>query len=100
MKDAITAAGLISVPVFKFIYSCTMEASSRQGTLGKFWLGLKVCDEEGLPLSFGRAVARNAAKLLSLLTLGLGYFIGFFDKRQQCLHDRLAGTLVIKDRLI
>jgi len=100
LKSAFFAAGFIVVPVAKFVYACIMEASSRQGTFGKFWLGIKVCDEQGLPLNLNRSFARNVAKLLSLLTLGIGYMIGFFNKKQQCLHDSIAGTLVIKDRLV
>ena len=100
LKGAIFASGFILVPVLKFVYACIMEASSRQGTFGKFWLGIKVCDEQGLPLNLSRSFARNVAKLLSVLTLGIGYLIGFFNKKQQCLHDRIAGTLVIKDRLV
>jgi uncharacterized RDD family membrane protein YckC len=30
----------------------------------------------------------------------MGYLTGFFDKKQQGLHDKIAGTLVIKDRLL
>jgi uncharacterized RDD family membrane protein YckC len=43
---------------------------------------------------------RNLSKIISTGTIGLGYMMGFFDKKQQCLHDKIAGTLVIKDRLI
>jgi uncharacterized RDD family membrane protein YckC len=99
-KIAISITGLVMVPVIKFIYACIMEASPRQGTLGKFWLGLKVCDERGLPLTSGRSFVRNAAKVFSTLTLGVGYLAGFFNKKQQCLHDSIAGTLVIRDRLV
>jgi len=30
----------------------------------------------------------------------VGYIICFFNKKQQCLHDMIAGTLVVKDRLL
>ncbi|MXV17952.1 RDD family protein [Hufsiella ginkgonis] len=90
---------LLLLPV-KIVYAAVMEGSQRQGTFGKSWLGLKVCDETGLPISTGRAFARNLAKLLSGLLLGIGYLTGFFDRRQQCLHDKMAGTLVVKERLV
>jgi uncharacterized RDD family membrane protein YckC len=32
--------------------------------------------------------------------LGVGYLLNFFNKKQQCLHDMIAGTLVMKDRLM
>lgn len=96
----VSASGLILIPVLKFFYASVMESSWRQGTFGKYWLGLKVCNEQGLPLSRSASYARNAAKFISVLTLGIGFLSGFFNKKQQCLHDLIAGTLVIKDRLI
>ncbi len=100
IKIAITISGLLLIPVTKFVYACIMESSPKQGSYGKYWLGLKVCDEAGLTLSFGKSIIRNLAKILSKITLGLGYLMGFFSKKQQCLHDIVAGTLVIRDRLI
>ncbi len=100
LRIAVSLAGLAIIPVAKMIYSILMEASSRQGTWGKVLLGLKVSDEHGVPIKSGRSILRNLSKILSAGTIGIGYIIGFFDKRQQCLHDRIAGTLVIRDRLI
>lgn len=99
-RIGVAAAGLIMIPLIKMIYASVMEASEKQGTYGKFWLGIKVSDEQGLRVTTGRSITRNIAKWLSVLTLGIGYLTGFFDKKQQCLHDHLAGTLVIKDRLV
>ena len=99
-RISVALAGLAIIPVSKMIYSIIMEASSRQATYGKLLMGLKVSDEAGLPINSSRSVTRNLSKLICVLTLGLGYASGFFDKRQQCLHDKIAGTLVIKDRLI
>jgi uncharacterized RDD family membrane protein YckC len=93
-------AGLALIPVAKLVYCIFMEASARQGSYGKQLLGLKVCDEEGAPLSLNRSLVRNFSKLIGVLTIGMGYVSGFFDRRQQCLHDKIAGTLVIKDRLL
>ena len=93
-------AGLAIIPITKMIYSIVAEASARQGTYGKFLMGLKVTDESGLPITLGQSAVRNLSKLICVATLGLGYAFGFFDKRQQCIHDKIAGTLVIKDRLI
>jgi uncharacterized RDD family membrane protein YckC len=42
-------------------------------------------------------LVRYLGSLTSGLMLGLGYFIAFSDPKHQTLHDRLAGTIVVKD---
>lgn len=100
IRIIVALSGLAIIPLAKLIYCIIMEASPKQGSYGKVLMGLKVSDEKGLPITLSRSIVRNLSKLLGIVTLGLGYMMSFFDKRQQCLHDRIAGTLVIKDRLI
>jgi len=92
--------GTILIPIVKFIACVILEGSRRQASIGKMLIGVKVTDEKGLPIGYGRALARNVAKLIGVATLGIGFLSGFFNRKQQCLHDKIAGTLVIKDRLI
>ncbi|MDF2433914.1 MAG: hypothetical protein JWP44_3545 [Mucilaginibacter sp.] len=89
----------VVIPIIKFLYHILMESSAKQATYGKQILGIKVCDLQGYRISFARATGRNMAKLCSVLTLFIGYLFSFFNKQQQCLHDMIAGTLVMKDRL-
>lgn len=96
----ILVSGLLLVPIIKFILCVATEGSKRQASVGKMLIGVKVTDTHGRPIGYGQALLRNVAKLAGIATLGLGFFSGFFDRRQQCLHDKIAGTLVIKDRLI
>ena len=100
LKIIVALSGLALIPIVKLFYGSVMESSSRQGTFGKVLMSIKVCDESGAPITSGQSWIRNFSKLLCIATLGLGYLMGFFDKRQQCLHDKIAGTLVRKDRLI
>jgi uncharacterized RDD family membrane protein YckC len=100
LQIAVSVSGLILLPIVKIPYSILMEASPREGTFGKSLLGLKVTDENGERLSTGHATVRNFAKIISKLTLGIGYLSGFFDRKQQCLHDKIAHTMVVKDRLL
>lgn len=100
LRLAISIYGLILIPFIKMIYSIILEGSARQGTLGKSFIGLKVSDEQGLRIQTSQSVLRNMAKLLGVATIGIGFFSGFFDRKQQCLHDKIARTFVIKDRLM
>ena len=99
-RIVVSLSGLVLIPISKLIIGSFMESSSRQATYGKSILGLKVSDVQGLKISRSKAFLRNLSKLICIATLGIGYLIGFFDKKQQCLHDKIAGTLVIKDRLL
>ncbi|MEO8795228.1 MAG: RDD family protein [Daejeonella sp.] len=100
LKIRVAVAGLAIIPIAKLIYGSVMEASSRQASFGKVLMSVKVTDEKGGRISITKSLIRNFSKLICMATLGLGYLMGFFDKRQQCLHDKIAGTLVVKDRLL
>lgn len=78
-----------------FLYFTLMESSAKQATLGKMALGIKVVDTEGHRISFGRAAGRYFGKILSSITLCIGYLMAAFTERRQALHDKLAGTLVV-----
>jgi uncharacterized RDD family membrane protein YckC len=79
-----------------FLYSALMESSSHQATVGKLALGIQVTDLEGNRLSFGRALARNLAKIISTVILYIGFIMAAFTKRKQALHDLIASALVVK----
>jgi uncharacterized RDD family membrane protein YckC len=78
-----------------FLYKTLMESSSRQGTLGKTIIGIKVTDLNGERISFGRAVGRYFASFLSAFILGIGFLMAGWTKKKQALHDMIAGTLVV-----
>ncbi|MDN3549914.1 RDD family protein [Mucilaginibacter aquaedulcis] len=87
------------VPFAKIIYHIIMESSAKQATFGKQMLKIKVVDMQGDRITVGKAIGRNLCKIFSVGTVFIGYLLAFFNKQQQCLHDMMAGTLVIKDRL-
>ena len=91
--------GIVIWSLFIFagwLYEASLESSSRQATLGKMALGLKVTDEYGNRISFARASARFFSKILSRMLLMVGYIMAGFTARKQALHDMLAGTLVVR----
>ena len=93
-------SGLPIIPLAKCIYGSFAEASKKQGTIGKVLLNIKVVDMNGGSITLSNSFGRNMAKFFSVITLFIGYLYSFLNKKQQCLHDVIANTLVIKDRLI
>jgi len=79
-----------------WLYYSLMESSKWQATLGKLALGLRITGLEGRRIGFGRASGRFFAKMVSALTLGIGYVIQVFTARRQALHDMIAGTLIVR----
>jgi uncharacterized RDD family membrane protein YckC len=80
----------------QWLYEAWLTSSSWQGTIGKRVLRLKVVDEAGNRISFGRATGRFFAKILSSMFFCIGYLMIAFTERKCGLHDMLAGTVVVR----
>lgn len=78
-----------------WLYYAFMESSSRQATLGKMLMKIKVANVSGQAISFGRATARHFAKILSAIPLALGYIMAGFTRKKQGLHDMITGCVVV-----
>ncbi|MCX5658507.1 MAG: RDD family protein [Planctomycetota bacterium] len=83
--------------IMGWLYYALMESSSKQATVGKMALGIRVTDLDGNRISFARATGRYFATLISWLTLTIGFIIAGFTERKQALHDIIAGTLVVNE---
>jgi uncharacterized RDD family membrane protein YckC len=92
----VTSPAFPIVTLAQWLYFALMESSSRQATLGKMALGIRVTDLDGNRIGFGKATGRYFAKILSGLILFIGFLMAAFTERKQALHDMLAGTLVVK----
>jgi len=69
------------------------------GTVGKLILGLRVVNSGGGELGIGQILLRETiGKIVSLIVLYIGFIMVGFDERKQGLHDKIAGTFVIKTR--
>jgi uncharacterized RDD family membrane protein YckC len=67
-------------------------------TVGKWATGLRIERQSGEPLGFGHATLRHTlGYLVSLLTFGIGFLLAAFDAEGRALHDRIAGTVVVRD---
>jgi uncharacterized RDD family membrane protein YckC len=82
--------------VGQWLYEALLTSSSWQGTIGKKVLRLKVVDEAGNRIGFGRATGRFFAKILSSMFMCIGFIMIGFTERKTGLHDMLAGTKVMK----
>jgi uncharacterized RDD family membrane protein YckC len=82
--------------VLSILYWALMHSSPRQATIGKALCGLKVGGPNGERLSLPRALGREAAKIISSLTLLIGFIIAAFTRNKQALHDFVASTYVVR----
>jgi uncharacterized RDD family membrane protein YckC len=96
----ITIGAYVIEVVLVWLYYAGLESSPWQATIGKRVMRLAVTDVEGRRISFARATGRYFAKLLSVLTLFIGFVIAAFTRRKQALQDLLAGTLVYQRALM
>ncbi len=80
-----------------FLYCASLESSPWQATIGKRLIGIQVTNRRGERIGFARAAVRFVAKLLSVLTLFVGFLLIVITARKQALHDLVAGTLVTED---
>ena len=70
----------------------------RGATPGKMLLSAKIVDASTFgPPSTGKLIGRYFAYLVSIVPMFLGFLCIAFDKRKQGWHDKLAGTVVIRD---
>jgi uncharacterized RDD family membrane protein YckC len=86
-------------PFADVVYRVYYESSAKQATPGKRILKIKVVDMRGRRISGWRAFGRHWCMTFSAMPLFIGFLLPFFNKKRQCLHDMMAGTLVIQDRL-
>ena len=88
--------GVYLVPLaMNAAYYAAFHASSKQATLGKMAVGIKVVRTDGTRISLARGVGRFFATILSSLTLGVGFLMAAFTGRKQALHDMVCDTLVV-----
>jgi uncharacterized RDD family membrane protein YckC len=66
------------------------------GGPGKLLLEMRIVNPEGATIGIPGALLRYVAKLVSSAILGIGFIMIAFSDKKQGLHDRLAGTYVVK----
>lgn len=87
--------GILVAWLLGLVYVIGMWAARGQ-TLGKMAMGVRIIKTDGTPVTFGTAVLRYIGYLVSELILGIGFLMIAWDARKQGLHDKIAGTYVVK----
>jgi uncharacterized RDD family membrane protein YckC len=68
----------------------------RGQTPGKMVMGIKIIKTDGSPIGIGRAILRYVGYLVSTIIICIGYLMIAWDSKKQGLHDKIAGTYVVK----
>lgn len=85
-----------------WLYPVLFEAGRRGATPGKRFMGLRVVQDSGSPITFGQAVVRNFLRFIDsmpLYTYAFGLVSCLASTRFQRLGDLAAGTVVVYDRM-
>jgi len=99
-SDANVAAAAVLAALgslFGWLYVALQLSSRRRATLGMCAAGIIRTDVYGERLSFGRANLWLAYRFVSFATLGIGFLVQPLTRQRQTLHDRLAGSVVLRD---
>ncbi len=95
----IAALALIQFCIVTF-YHLFFEFLWNGQTPGKRWIGIRVIQSNGLPLTTSGAIIRNLLRLFDFLPVlyGVGLIALFATKNTQRLGDLAAKTIVVRER--
>ncbi len=65
-------------------------------TPGKSIMKVEIVKANGTPIGIGRATLRFIGYFVSTITLCIGFLMIVWDSKKQGLHDKIAGTVVIR----
>jgi uncharacterized RDD family membrane protein YckC len=99
------SAAIVLILIVTFLavfgYPAAAETVSKGRTVGKAALGLRVVTVEGAPVRFRHAAIRSALQLVDFVLVPVGVIATLSalpSPLDQRLGDRIAGTMVIRDR--
>ena len=81
---------VVNVGYFVYFFTSTGQ------TPGAKVMGIKVIDGNGGLLSVGSAVVRVIGSWVSTIILFIGYLMMLWDGKKQTLHDKMAGSYVVR----
>jgi uncharacterized RDD family membrane protein YckC len=65
-------------------------------TPGKRIMGIKVVRKDGAPLDAATIIVRYVGYYINSFLFGIGWLWAFWDADRQGIHDKLAGTIVVR----
>ncbi len=85
----------LCLPIIYFFYCVFFQHSKQMATLGEKLVKIEVVNNYEEPITWGEAFGRNLARILDILTLGIGFLMIIVTKKKQALSDIVSKTLVI-----
>jgi uncharacterized RDD family membrane protein YckC len=82
--------------VFLVLCYFTLFVGFRGQTPGKMLVRLRIVRVTGGEVGYGRAFIRWIGQILGALPLGIGFLMVALSRKKQGLHDKLAGTYVVR----
>lgn len=86
--------GFLVLLAFGYVAGFTVGGGQ---TVGKMLLSLRVIGDDGRPIDAAGGMLRAAGCMLVPLTLGLSYVPALVTAEHRALHDRIAGTRVVRE---
>ena len=68
----------------------------RGQTPGKMAVGVKIVNTDGSSISVGKSILRYIGYIVSGIIIYIGFLMIAWDGEKQGLHDKIAGTYVVK----
>lgn len=82
--------------VFNWLYWSVQQSRGGQATIGQKIMLIQLLSLDGADVSFGQATGRYFADYINYLTCLIAYLFFFFNNKNQCVHDVLTGTIVVR----
>lgn len=87
-------AGFLAILTFSYVAAFTVAGGQ---TIGKMIMNLRVIGDDGRPVDAAGGMLRAAGCMLVPVTFGLSYVPALVTSDHRAVHDRLAGTRVVRE---
>ncbi len=90
---------LILIFLLEWFYPVFFEVARNGRTPGKKWMGIRVVNDDGTPITFGPSLLRNLLRAVDFLPLAYltGIIASLCNRQFKRLGDLAAGSMVIYD---